>query len=65
MTRHLSNHIEVVESPEVAMGAALERAAPDEAIFATGSLYLVGDLRKWWGARAPEMNSRAATSPLR
>jgi dihydrofolate synthase/folylpolyglutamate synthase len=53
MTRHLSDHIEVIESPEAAMESVLANTALDDAIFASGSLYLVGDLRKWWTARKP------------
>jgi dihydrofolate synthase/folylpolyglutamate synthase len=61
MTRHLSDHIEVVESPEATMGAAIERAAPDDAIFATGSLYLVGDLRSWWKKHDASLKVGATT----
>jgi dihydrofolate synthase / folylpolyglutamate synthase len=48
MTRHLSEHMDIVEVPEEAMEEALEMAGPHDVIFATGSLYLVGDLRRWW-----------------
>ncbi len=51
MTRHLSERVEVVAEPEAALEHALALAAPDDAVFATGSLYLVGDLRPWWFAR--------------
>jgi dihydrofolate synthase/folylpolyglutamate synthase len=53
MTRHLSDHMDIVEVPEEAMEEALEMAGPDDVIFATGSLYLVGDLRRWWKNQAP------------
>ena len=52
MTRHLAKRMEVVAEPEEALERALELAARDDAVFATGSLYLVGDLRGWWRARA-------------
>ncbi len=52
MTRHFARRMEVVAEPEEALERALEFAAPDDAVFATGSLYLVGDLRGWWRARA-------------
>jgi dihydrofolate synthase/folylpolyglutamate synthase len=52
MTRHHSSHIDIVEVPEEAMEDALELAGPDDVIFATGSLYLVGDLRRWWRTQA-------------
>jgi len=51
MTRHLAANLEVAPEPEEALERALELAAPDDAVFATGSLYLVGDLRGWWSAR--------------
>jgi dihydrofolate synthase/folylpolyglutamate synthase len=53
MTRHLSERMDIVEVPEEAMEEALEMAGPDDVIFATGSLYLVGDLRRWWSTRTP------------
>jgi dihydrofolate synthase/folylpolyglutamate synthase len=51
MTRHLAAHLEVIAEPEEALERALELAAPGDAVFATGSLYLVGDLRRWWNSR--------------
>jgi dihydrofolate synthase/folylpolyglutamate synthase len=57
MTGHLNNNCSIVGNPGQALESALASAAPDDAIFATGSLYLVGDLRKFWAARP-----RAATS---
>lgn len=42
---------EVVPEPEAALARALQLAGPDDVVFATGSLYLVGDLRRWWRAR--------------
>ncbi len=52
MTGHLNNNCSVVRNPGDALERALASTAPDDAIFATGSLYLVGDLRKFWAARA-------------
>jgi len=51
MTCHLAKRMEVVAEPEEALERALELAMPDDAVFATGSLYLVGDLRCWWNSR--------------
>jgi dihydrofolate synthase/folylpolyglutamate synthase len=51
MTRHLARAVEVVPDPAAALEHAIEFAAPDDIIFATGSLYLVGDLRRYWDAR--------------
>lgn len=64
MTRHLSERVEVVAEPEAALEHALALAEPDDAVFATGSLYLVGDLRRWWfrrNAREPAATRRMAT----
>ena len=60
MTRHLTAHSEVVPEPEGALERALELAAPDDAVFATGSLYLVGDLRRYWATRAATPSARVA-----
>ncbi|HLW97957.1 MAG TPA: folylpolyglutamate synthase/dihydrofolate synthase family protein [Candidatus Acidoferrales bacterium] len=48
MTRHLAPQMEVVPDPAEALERALAVAPPEDAIFVTGSLYLAGDLRKWW-----------------
>jgi dihydrofolate synthase/folylpolyglutamate synthase len=39
---------EIIPRPEQALEKAIGGASPDDAIFATGSLYLVGDLRRHW-----------------
>ena len=51
MTRHLARAVEVIPDPGAALERAIELAAPDDVVFATGSLYLVGDLRRYWDAR--------------
>jgi dihydrofolate synthase/folylpolyglutamate synthase len=51
MTSHLAGTVEVTREPGAALERALEIAAADDVIFATGSLYLVGDLRRHWDAR--------------
>ena len=45
MTGHYAGHVETVADPVRAVKRALEVAGPDDVIFITGSLYLVGDLR--------------------
>jgi dihydrofolate synthase/folylpolyglutamate synthase len=45
---HHAAHFRVISSAEQALDVALEEAAPDDAIFITGSLYLVGQLRHYW-----------------
>jgi dihydrofolate synthase / folylpolyglutamate synthase len=52
MTSHLAKMVEVIREPGAALERALEIAEPDDVIFATGSLYLVGDLRRHWNARS-------------
>jgi len=52
MTSHLANTLEVIREPAAALERALEIAEADDVIFATGSLYLVGDLRRHWDTRA-------------
>jgi len=54
LTAHHAANVEVVAEPELAFERALERAHPNDVVFVTGSLYLVGDLRRWWRARHPE-----------
>ena len=52
MTSHLADSVEVVREPGAALERALELALPEDVVFATGSLYLVGDLRRHWDARS-------------
>ncbi len=51
MTAHLAKDSAVVRDPAEALERAIEMASPDDAVFATGSLYLVGDLRSYWHRR--------------
>jgi len=48
LTRHLASSLEVIPEPGAALERALELAAPDDVVFATGSLYFAGDLRRHW-----------------
>ncbi len=41
----------VIEDAEQALESALAKAGPEDAVFITGSLYLVGELRHAWNAR--------------
>jgi dihydrofolate synthase / folylpolyglutamate synthase len=66
LTQHLAPSLEVIPDPAAALECALELAAPDDAVFVTGSLYLVGDVRHHWDARAaglPAATSRPAGGP--
>ena len=51
MTQHLAGSVEIVPEPGAALERALQSAAPEDVIFVTGSLYLVGDLRRYWDTR--------------
>jgi len=53
MTAHLARDSSVVRDPAAALERAIALASPDDAVFATGSLYLVGDLRAYWHRRGP------------
>jgi len=52
MTDHLAPRVEVAADPEEALDRALALAAPQDAVFVAGSLYLVGALRRYWFLRA-------------
>jgi dihydrofolate synthase / folylpolyglutamate synthase len=41
----------VIEDAEQALESALSKAGPEDAVFITGSLYLVGELRHVWNTR--------------
>jgi len=53
MTSHLARQSSVARDPGEALERAIEMAGPEDAVFATGSLYLVGDLRTYWRKRKP------------
>ncbi|HTZ99917.1 MAG TPA: folylpolyglutamate synthase/dihydrofolate synthase family protein [Candidatus Aquilonibacter sp.] len=53
MTSHLAKSFRVVRDPGEALEQAIGMAGPQDAVFATGSLYLVGDLRTYWQKRKP------------
>jgi dihydrofolate synthase / folylpolyglutamate synthase len=60
MTSHLARKSEAVRDPVAALERAIELAGPEDAVFATGSLYLVGDLRAYWAQRPLSPVSGAA-----
>lgn len=51
MTSGLARHATVVADPAEALERAVAEAAPDDVIFVTGSLFLVGDVRRYWSER--------------
>jgi dihydrofolate synthase / folylpolyglutamate synthase len=54
VTGHHARQLEIVSDPSAALERALALAQPDDAVFATGSLYLVGDLLSYWHHRAQD-----------
>ncbi len=53
MVAGLARRIEIVVDPTKAVEHAIAGAAPEDVIFVTGSLFLVGDVRRYWFERAP------------
>jgi len=51
MAGHHAAHFSVIPNAEEALDRALGSTGPDDAIFITGSLYLVGQLRHAWSQR--------------
>ena len=52
ITAHLAARTEVIANAAEALDRAIAQAAPGDVVFATGSLYLAGDLRRAWFARS-------------
>lgn len=51
MTAHLAQSSRIVADPAEALDWAIAKAMPEDAVFATGSLYLVGDVRRHWRSK--------------
>jgi dihydrofolate synthase/folylpolyglutamate synthase len=51
-----SGRLESIPDLAAALEHAISLAAPGDAVFATGSLYLAGDLRRYWATRAAQSN---------
>jgi dihydrofolate synthase/folylpolyglutamate synthase len=60
LTRHFAPDLEVVRDPADALDRALGHAAPKDVVFATGSLYLVGDLLRAWNRRTTALGLTAS-----
>jgi dihydrofolate synthase/folylpolyglutamate synthase len=52
--------VQVEPDPVIAVQSALERAGPEEVVFVTGSLFLVGDCRRWLMESTEEGRASAA-----
>jgi dihydrofolate synthase / folylpolyglutamate synthase len=61
LTQHLAPSAEVIPEPATALERAIELAAPEDVVFATGSLYLVGDLRRYWSSCRSANSTRVST----
>jgi len=59
ITSHDAQETVIVRDPGEALEAALQLASPRDVVFVTGSLYLVGELRAYWGKRAAIQRSSA------
>jgi dihydrofolate synthase/folylpolyglutamate synthase len=57
MTRHHAHRLEIVPQPEDALKRAIELAAVNDIVIATGSLYLAGDLLRYWHGRPATLES--------
>lgn len=51
MAAHHAGAMRVIADAEQAIEHVLAKAAPEDAVFVTGSLYLVGQIRHWWKSR--------------
>jgi dihydrofolate synthase / folylpolyglutamate synthase len=52
MAGEYAAHFRVIADAQAALDEALANARADDAIFVTGSLYLVGELRQYWKVRS-------------
>jgi dihydrofolate synthase/folylpolyglutamate synthase len=62
MTGHHAGNVEIIADPQRAFERAVELAGPEDVIFITGSLFLVGDLRKYRVAQAAA-DKKSSTAP--
>ena len=51
ITGHNARELAVIPDAGEAFESALADSGVDDVIFVTGSLYLVGDMRRWWHGR--------------
>ena len=62
MTTHDAKETIIVRDPGEALETALDLAGPPDVVFATGSLYLVGELRAYWSKRVGKQTPDAGGS---
>ena len=63
MTSHHAKRILTVRDPAEALETAIQLAGTKDTVFATGSLYLVGDLRAYWSKRSSSQSRHADGGP--
>jgi dihydrofolate synthase / folylpolyglutamate synthase len=63
MTHGLARDLQVAAEPSEALALAISAAGPNGVVIATGSLYLVGDLRRWWFARTAGASVKSGANP--
>lgn len=56
----LARQTDVVSDPGQALDRAIAKAGPDDVIFVTGSLFLVGDIRRYWSKRGEQASRSGA-----
>ena len=61
---HLNRHLLIETSPADALERALELASPADVIFVTGSLFLVGDIKRNGADLATSAARQAVSTPL-
>jgi dihydrofolate synthase/folylpolyglutamate synthase len=52
MASEYATRFRVIPNAQAALDEALASAGPGDAVFVTGSLYLVGELRQYWKKRS-------------
>jgi dihydrofolate synthase/folylpolyglutamate synthase len=62
MTSHHARNMLIVSDPSEALESAIKLAKPEDVIYATGSLYLVGDLRSYWRSRVSSTIATPSTA---
>ena len=55
ITAHYAAAVRVIAEAEQAVEYAIAKASPEDAVFVTGSLYLVGQIRHWWKNRVSNL----------
>ena len=64
LASHLNPCISIEHSPETALASAIAMAGPQDMIFVTGSLYLVGDIKRRWPHGLSEQGLCQETFPV-